>query len=179
MTKKTILVYFVLPLAIVIVANLRGFAVSYARMRDIQRNLDVGFLVNGLVQYRSDYGHFPEATDDGRIIACRGETTGLAKTPDNKMIFEPGASKPKVKNLVACDWGVGYLGEPLDENAPRYVSILPKDPLTNKGVVYKYVSDQESFSLYAFFEINQDIGYDKSIKVWCGTKRCNLVREIK
>lgn len=179
MTKKTILVYFVFPLAIVIVANLRGFTVSYARMRDIQRNLDVGFLVNGLVQYRNDYGHFPQATDDGRIIACRGENTSLAKTADNKMIFEPGATKPKVNNLAACDWGVDYLGDPLDENAPRYVSILPKDPLANKGVIYKYISNQESFSLYAHFEINQDIGYDKNIKIKCGARKCNLIREIK
>jgi len=179
MKRQVIFIYFILPLLIVIVSNLRGFAVSYARMRDIQRNLDVGFLVNGLQQYASDYGQYPEAADDGRIIACRGETTGFAKTADNQMIFEPGATKPKIKNLVACDWGTSYLGDPLDSNAPRYVSVLPKDPLTNKGVVYKYVSDGTSFSLYAHFEINHDIGYDKSIKVKCGTKRCNLVREVK
>lgn len=177
--KRDVLIYFLLPILIVLVANLRGFAVSYARMRDIQRNLDIGFLVNGLAQYKSDYGQFPQATDDGRIIACRGETTGFAKTADNQMIFENGAKKPKIKNLVACDWGNSYLGDPLDENAPRYVSIIPKDPLTAKGVVYKYVSNEQSFALYSHFEINHDIGYDKSIKIKCGTKRCNLVREIK
>jgi len=178
MNRRVVITYFVLPLLIVIVANLRGFAISYARMRDIQRNLDVGFLVNGIKQYKSDYGLFPEAISDGRIVACRGETTGFAKTDGNQMIFEPGATKPKIKNLVPCDWGVGYLGDPLDSNAPRYVSILPKDPLADKGVVYRYVSDGESFALYAHFEINRDIGYDKSIRVQCGTKRCNLVREV-
>jgi hypothetical protein len=175
-TKKTIIWYFVLPLLLVLVANWWGLTASYQRMRDQQRNLDLGSLEVGLRQYQSDYGSYPLSDDRGLIIACAGETTGYAKDEAGQMIWAPGAQKPTLKNLVACEWGKDYLGDATDTSAPRYVSVLPKDSLSEKGLVYWYVSDGKTFQLYAHFEITKVVGFDRKLTTKCGTKRCNIKR---
>lgn len=174
--KKTFIWYLLTPFVLVWLANLLGFSTSFRRMRDAQRNLDVGFVVKGLQAYRADYGTYPLSTDDGRIVACAGELTGIVKTDMNLPVYEPGANKPKLKNLASCQWGTDYLGDPMDVNAPKYISVLPKDPLSQKGLYYRYESDGRTFSLYAHFEINHDIGYDKGIAAKCGSRKCNLKR---
>lgn len=159
-------------------ANLWGFWTSTKRQRDIWRVLDIGKLESGLKNYFSDYGNYPLATDDGRLIACRNDNTGLKISHDEYLVL-PGYKKPQLEGLVACEWGKDGLVDVLDPGYPAYLDPLPSDTLTGKGWQYRYVSDGKTFTIYARLEFRSTEGYDRKVlkrKVKCGRVVCNFAR---
>src|SRR3989304_2826235 len=83
-------------------ANLWGFRTSVKRQRDIWRVLDIGKLESGLKKYFSEYGNYPLSTEDGRLLACRGEVTGIKKSGEGYLVL-PEYKKPQLEGLVACE----------------------------------------------------------------------------
>lgn len=141
-------------IAILIAVSLPNFIVSLRRARDAQRKNDLGSLENALLRFNNDFGFFPLASVDGRIIACRGVGE----------LLEP------------CDWGVDALTDPSDPSFPPYLSSIPVDPDNSKGVSYHYLSNGKRFQILAALEGKDEDEYDESILargIYCGKALCN------
>jgi len=162
----------------VIVATLLGFRSSFMRERDIQRVLDIGALEVGINKYYSEFGFYPEASVDGRIVACIGDKTVFETDSTGKVKFTSN-KKVKLLNLIPCEWGKDPLGDAGDLEYPPYVSIIPKDPLSDKGGSYKYLSNGKHYQILASFETKEINDYDPDIKKRrekCGNVICNFGR---
>lgn len=171
---KGIIIIFVFTL----LANYWGFKTSFMRERDIQRVLDMGSIESGLIKYFSEYGEYPLSNSEGQIVACLGPKTGV-KEEANVPVVNPGYKKPILVNLIPCTWGVDSLWDASDINYPAYISKLPSDPLSQKGIQYQYFSDGKTFRIYSHLELKSTTGYDENIilkKINCGKKICNFGR---
>lgn len=154
--------------------------VSYRNDRDTQRNLDISAIAGGIEKYRSDYGSYPLSSGDGAILGCKGENTSVVKDKTGKPVVENGAKKNKIQNYAPCEWGVDWLGDIEDENYPKYLSVIPKDPQSEKGVNYHYESDGATYKIYASYEGQTISDYSEnivSLKISCGVRVCNVGRE--
>ncbi|HJX46149.1 MAG TPA: hypothetical protein VJ399_03225 [Patescibacteria group bacterium] len=159
-------------LLIIVLANFINFRISERKARDNQRNLDVSAIAQGLESYKADYGLYPLSSSEGKIIACKGPDT-RRENP-----FEiPKNKKPKLINLIPCEWGKDSLMDVTDINYPHYLSLIPKDPEESMGASYRYISDGISYQILGAFEGKDLIEYNKAIlrrNVGCGIRICNF-----
>lgn len=140
-------------LGIIIFASLVNFRIAERRGRDTQRKNDMGYIAKGLNIYGKDFGVFPLSTTDGKIIAC---SDPLSPTP--------------------CSWGVDKLADLTDPKYPAYLPLIPRDPQTEMGVNYFYISNSRRFQLYIALEGRDEDEYEESIVargIKCGLRICN------
>jgi len=142
-----------------------AFVSAQMRGRDAQRKSDLKQIANALELFYNDYGHYPDADEAGRIIACP---------------YDEGA----VPGI--CNWGVGkfvdmyYDGESSTEKTV-YFRELPEDIVNGYGYYYRNPgSNNKKFQLFARLENSEDqdcIGGDcanTTPSYTCGTLVCNF-----
>lgn len=119
-------------LGILSIVVLGGFRSSQMRSRDAKRKSDLKQIANALEMFYSDKGFYPN-TNNGKIMGCPYTKDGS----------------------ITCNWGASdYTSEFKDgDNDVIYFKSLPKDP---SGFVYYYISNGQSFQLYAHLENNED-----------------------
>lgn len=177
--KKSEILGVTVIFILLIVMTINNFEISRKNERDVLRNANLGNLAIALERYKADYGQYPLSDDNGKIIACRGENTDTLKDSLGKPVYLDNAKKANVKDLVVCHWGEDYFGDPMDENAPKYIDILPKDPKYDEGYGFRYESDGNYYNLYVSYERNSTIDYSKNVlekKILCNQKVCNAGR---
>jgi type II secretory pathway pseudopilin PulG len=167
-------------LSVIVVISFFNFRVSLRRARDAQRRADLGAISNALHEYKEDYGFVPPATDEGKILACKGnnfdevmnEMKELEKFDRN--IFFSG--------LRACEWGQDGLLDLTKVNTPSYIKIISRDPHHDQGTRYLYLSNLNRFQIYAYLEGEEsEDGYSKMIVervLKCGDKICNFGKSL-
>lgn len=155
-------------LAVVSFAN---FKVSLRKARDFQRKADIRSVANSLANYHEDFGFFPPADENGKIVACQGSEKGTQKgdflTLEEKILA----------NFVPCEWGVDPLIDTEDSSYPPYLATIPLDPKSKDGFKYIYISNTRIFQLYASLEGEDEPEYQKAIKkqkIDCGRETCNF-----
>jgi len=175
--RKNEILGILIILFFILLANFISFKISQRNARDVQRNLDLGAVRQGLELYFQDYRYYPLSSADGKIVACKGEETKVLRDNRGFPVREKNAKKPKLVNLKECQWGKDGLFDVQDYNYPSYLSKLPQDPLQEKGFSYRYFSDGTKFQIYGAFEGKTLKEYDKEIarlQIFCGTKVCNF-----
>lgn len=155
---------------------LTGFnlQISLRRSRDSQRRADISAIVNALDKYQKDFGFFPPSTDDGKIIACKGSNFGPipadVKEQDKRSYF--------INMLRGCNWGEDSLRDVEDDSYPPYMKTIPVDPRAKDGYSYYYISDMNTFQLFAYLEGGKsEEGFRQGIvdrNLRCGEKICNF-----
>lgn len=148
--ERTGLLIILTVLFVVTGLNLR---ISIRRARDAQRKNDLGSIHDTLLKHQAQYGLFPFATDDGRIIGCH-------PTQDEKGVikFEP------------CNWHADSFGQ---------MQVLNGDPHSRQSVAYFYISNGKRFQIFAALEGADEPEYDPVIlkrNIKCGVKTCNFGR---
>ena len=167
-SKQEILAVSIIFLVIVGI-SLRNFGIAKRLGRDAQRKSDVGSITNGLNKYNDDFGVYPQASDDGKIIACRGEEIEqlVEDQPVNSF------------SLAPCEWGKDALEDVNDPNFPPYIKTLPTDPKSREGFSYTYLSNGKRFQIFAALEGRGEAEYDPVIEargIICGAGVCNFGR---
>src|SRR6266567_2349028 len=87
---KELLILSFTIVAIVLI-SLVNFQISFRKVRDEKRRVDLGNIANALNKFNDQYGFYPPSID-GKIGACIGSSTKIKRTLE---IF---------KDPVACDW---------------------------------------------------------------------------
>ncbi len=165
--EETVVVALIL--GAIVLASFFNFRTSLRRARDAQRKDDLGSISNALEKYRDDFGAFPLASSNGKILACL--RAGDKITYDNQ-------GRPQVA-LIACEWGKDSLRDLLDPNFPAYLNVLPADPQTSMGLTYIYFSNGKRYQIYASLEGKDEDEYDPKIiarRIACGKSICNFGR---
>lgn len=161
-------------LLVIFVATFFNLQVSLRRARDAQRRADIGAIAEALDKYQKDFGFFPPATADSKILACKGENFG--NLPAN--IKEGEKISAFWKTLRGCNWGEDAFRDVTDDNYPAYMERLPSDPKKDKGLTYIYFSDMTRYQLYAYLEGGEsEIGFRQGIVergIKCGSQICNF-----
>lgn len=144
------------------------------RARDAQRKSDLGAMSNALHSYFEEYGFLPPS-EDGYIKACRGE--GYEELLQEFEETQKYDNSRLIEKMRICIWGEDPLPDPYDENK-LFLAKLYKDPRTDEGYSYYFLSNTKRFQLYtALEEIPDSVGYDESIVargLSCGTKVCSF-----
>jgi type II secretory pathway pseudopilin PulG len=150
--------------------------ISLRRARDVQRRADISTIHEALLAYQSDFGFFPPATADGKILACKADNFDeiVAKLKD----VEEDRFNILRQGLRGCNWGEDAFRDVTDDSYPPYLEKLPADPKTGEGLTYLYLSDMKLFQLYAHLEGgSSEEGYRQGIVergLSCGTAICNF-----
>ncbi len=172
-SKNEILVTLFILFVIVLLTSL-NLRVSIRRARDSQRRSDIGAISDALYKYQKDFGFFPPATDDGKILACKGD--GFGTIP--KEISEEEKKALFFRSLRGCNWGEDALADVNDELYEPYLKVIPGDPKAGAGYSYYYLSDMDRFQLYAYLEgESSEIGFRQGIvgrNLNCGVNICNF-----
>lgn len=140
-----------------------SFRSTQIRGRDVQRKSDLKQIANALELFFNDYGYYPEADEEGRIMACP---------------YEKGVGG------VSCNWDIGEFVDMYPGTAsPRtiYLKRFPVDPVTGYNYFYRLPdSDNKKFQLFAKLENTEDqdcMGGDcriPPVTYSCGTVTCNF-----
>ena len=151
----------------------RGMVMSLLRARDSQRMSDLGAVSDALEKFHEEYGFFPPA-EDGKIKACKGDNFDevlqkLKVLPQfNRDMFLSG--------LRGCTWGIDPFENVATDNS--YMKTLPRDPQTQKGLAYVYISNGNRFQILAHLEEESDSDiYDAKLAaraIACGSMTCNV-----
>lgn len=153
--------------AILIAVSIPNFIVSLRRARDQARRDDLGTLVNGFDEYFVDFGVFPPASTDGRVMDCMKPGEKPFKDKKGKWII----------NAIPCDWGKDSFTNLVSGKV--YIPILSRDPDYQKGGKYSYFSDGNRYQIYAAMEGLDEAEIDPKIiarGLTCGNKICNIGR---
>lgn len=168
--KKQEIIGITVIFLVLIGISVPNFALSLRRARDQVRRDDLGALEGGLDQYGIDFGGFPFATSDGKIMNC--------VKPGESVVMDTKGNL--TANLIGCEWGKDSFVDLTPGSKKIYIAKLPQDPKINDGITYKYFSDGKRYQIYAYLEGGSDeIGYDSKIvarNILCGTKVCNVGR---
>lgn len=175
-SKKEAIAITVILIGIFLI-SLYNFRISLRRARDTQRRDDLTALATGLENFFDDFGLYPPASSDGKIVACLapGVTTeDLKKIIGNR----PEINRQKIfPKLTGCEWGETSLTDPSDPSIEPYLSIIPKDSRQDEGYSYLYFSTGKHFQLFASYEGKDMPEYQSKIVargVACGAKICNF-----
>lgn len=144
-----------------------NFRVSIRRARDNQRKNDLGTLQSALGEYKQNVGIFPLSSEDGKIIACKGEDTYF----DEEL--------KTWKNIKPCDWGKDSLKDLSDSNDLIFMSPIPIDPKNLDGLSFRYISNGKRYQLFAHLEGKDEAEYNVIIEkrgIACGSEICNYGR---
>ncbi len=156
-----------------------NFLNSLRRSRDIQRRDDLTALAQGLEKFYDDddFGIYPPASSDNKIVACIPEGTSYEQIKE-VVGNRPKENKKKIFPLLTgCAWGDSSLSDPADTSKEPYLSIIPKDFKASEGASYVYFSTGRHFQIYAAYEGKSMPEYDPGIiarGISCGTKICNF-----
>lgn len=148
----------------IFIACFFNFRISIRRARDNTRKNDFNALVTTLQKYQSAFGEFPLSSDNGKILACKGDNTVFDKKLD------------KWINLRECEWAKDSLADFSDPRYPPDETFLPADPYKEKGLNYIYLSNGSRYQLLAHLEGKDEAEYDVKIEargISCGNDLCN------
>lgn len=149
--------------------SIPNFVSSLRRARDQVRKDDMGALVHALDAYFADFGIFPPAAPDGRIMACKKPGDPVTKDKDGRLVV----------NFIPCDWSVDAIADVTQEGGKIYLPLLPRDPNFKKGPSYRYISDGVRFQIYVSLEGEDNDEFDAKIiarNLVCGNVICNAGR---
>jgi len=152
---------------ILIAVSWPNFSLSLRRARDQIRRDDIGNIQGSIDSFYSDYGVYPDSTEDGKIVVCTDGGTHLDSS---------GSTSP---NLIPCLWGKDSWINLTPGVSKTYMKVLPGDPHLSKGVTYLYFSDGSRYQLFGSLEGADEPGYDPKIHergVKCGNRVCNIGR---
>jgi hypothetical protein len=164
-------------LVLIFAVSVVNYYASLRRARDIQRRDDLTALAQGLERFYDDFGMYPPASSDGKIIACLPE--GVT-TEDVKKIVgnRPEANKKKIfPMLTSCQWGESTLEDVSDPSIQVFLSVIPKDSRQDEGYSYTYYSTPGHFQIYGAYEGRAMPEYDTKIiarGLACGAATCNF-----
>lgn len=168
--KKTEILGLIIIFSLLVVISVPNFILSLRRARDQVRRDDLGVLVHAMDVYGNDFGEFPPASNDGRIMDC--------KSPDETVTIDKKGRL--VVNLLPCDWGKDSFVDLTPGSSIVYISVLPRDPDYQKGVRYLYFSDGSRYQIFASMEGGKsEAEYDSKIVargLMCGSNICNVGR---
>ena len=164
---------------IVIAISLLNFKGALRKARDYQRKYDVNRIVDALEVYREEFGFYPPSSGDGKIIGCRKEGTNS----DDLLDTRTGETyEQKLRSVFKeCEWGKDPLQDITDLNYPPYLSVLPQDPDTDKGVSYFYTSNISYFQILGALEGKSEPEYRESVEargIYCGKITCNFGKSL-
>jgi hypothetical protein len=145
-------------LAVIFIISAFNMRISLRRARDAQRKDDLSTLVNTLEAYKIQYGLFPAASGDGKIVACVG--------PDTREVVVGG--QKEIVNLASCDWG---------KNGFYSLKTMPIDPQSKAGVSYYYLSNGHRYQVYASLEGKDEDEFSPAVEkrnLPCGSRICNM-----
>lgn len=164
--KISLLIIF----AVLIGISIPNFALSLRRARDQVRRDDMGALQHALDQYSADFGEFPPASADGRIMDCTKSGSKVSIDSKGRLVVD----------LIACEWGKDKFVNLTPGSNNVYMQILPRDPDYQKGAAYLYYSDGARYQIFARMEGGQsEAEYNPQIvarDLMCGTEVCNVGR---
>lgn len=151
------------------IVSIPNFIVSLRRARDQVRKDDMGALLHSLDAYFADFGIFPPASPDGRIMACKKPGDVVTKNKDGRLVV----------NFIPCDWSVDGISDVTQNNGKVYMPLLPRDPNFKKGPSYRYISNGSRFQIYVSLEGEDNDEFDAKIiarNLVCGNVVCNAGR---
>lgn len=159
----------------IFLASFTNFRVALRRARDAQRRADLGVISNALLKFQADFGFFPLNSDDGKIKACKPDNfQELLREASSKEPFDTGTY---LKGLKPCEWGEDSLRDLSDDTYLPYLSTIPRDSRWDKGISYRYLSNERRFQIYTHLEGEEsEIGYNQGIvkrQLNCGEEICN------
>jgi type II secretory pathway pseudopilin PulG len=160
------LIGVIIILGIIGLISAYNFSISLRRARDAQRKSDMGTLTAGLVKFQEDFGTYPLASSDGRILACKNPPETPTKDSKGNWVI----------NWIPCEWGKDNLRDVTDPSYPPYLAVLPVDPQNSEGVHYTYFSNGKTFQIYTSLEGQDEPEYTPKIAargVSCGIRICN------
>lgn len=163
---RGIIIIFLVLIAI----SVPNFIASLRRARDQVRKDDMGAVWKALGAYQNDFGGFPLATNDGKIVACMN--------PGDKVTVDK-LGHLTVK-FIPCNWGKDAFTDFMPGNSKEYMAPLPRDPNFEKGVSYEYFSDGHIMQFLVSLESKDDPEYDPKIiarGLMCGNVVCNAGRD--
>lgn len=165
-------------LLILAVVSSFNFAISLRRRRDAQRIADTRSISDSLAQYQEDFGFYPPASSDGKIIACDRDGEVFSYTSDGDNTAKSGYQLLQ-QNARACEWGQDALRDISDPDFPAYLERLPIDPRNGQGRTYIYFSTGNNFQILASLESEDEDEYKEELLVrgvLCGEYVCNHSR---
>lgn len=149
--------------------------VAERRSRDAQRRADLGVISDALEKYKEEFGYFPPSID-GAIGACKSSM--FDEKIKEVLTKKPFSQSDYILLLGPCTWGLDGLLDLMDVSHKPYLSTIPKDPRTDQGVKYLYLSNLKRYQIYAYLEGGEsEIGYDESIvkrDLKCGNHVCSF-----
>lgn len=137
-------------MGVLIAVGLTSFRTSQMRARDSRRKNDLRQIASALEYYYNDKRGYPasDASNNYNMLACGSNATAL------------------------CEWGKPTLSMGDSDKNTIYMVKIPADP--SSGRSYRYEGGGSSYKLYASLEMGlQDIDYNSSISVTCGSATCN------
>ncbi|MGA2910621.1 MAG: type II secretion system protein [Candidatus Microgenomates bacterium] len=153
---------------ILIAVAVPNFILSLRRARDQTRRDDMGALNHAFDEYLADNNSgLPLASPDGRIIDCLPSGVNPVKNKLGSWTYTP----------IACNWGKDAFANLVTGRI--YMSTLPQDPDSKKGVNYLYFSDGNRYQIYASMEGSDEPEVDPKIialGLKCGNRICNVGR---
>lgn len=171
---KAIVVIFAV-LAVIAIPN---FQAALRRARDMQRRQDLGSIHDALGAFHKDFGFFPPASEDGRIVACKGDN--LEEAIKKASETEEFDLQAYFAGLRACRWGEDALIDASGQTDTKYLQTIYADPRLDSGISYKYVSNIERYQIFAYLEgEEEEIGHSDKIvarQLKCGSEICNFGR---
>ena len=176
--KKEILGIALILLFVVGLSYL-NFLNSLRRSRDLQRRDDLTALAQGLERFYNDedFGLYPPASADNKIVACIPEGTTYEE------IKEIVGGRPKLNKLkifprlTGCPWGDSSLTDASDNSKEPYLSIIPRDSKASEGASYVYFATARHFQILGAYEGKAMPEYDPKIVargISCGEVVCNF-----
>lgn len=134
-----------------------NFSLSLRRARDQIRRDDIGNIQAAIDAYYADYGIFPAASPDGKMVVCKGSG----------------------ENQIPCNWGHDTWINLTPGVSKVYMKVLPGDPNLSRGTSYDYFSDGSRYQLFGSLEGVDEPGFDAKLAVrgvMCGNRVCNIGR---
>jgi type II secretory pathway pseudopilin PulG len=163
--KISISVIFLVLIAI----SIPNFVLSLRRARDQVRKDDMGALEHALGGYLADFGSFPVASEDGRIMACKNPNDEVEVNDKGRLVV----------NFIPCEWGQDGIFDLTPGSTKTYMKLLPREPDYQKGSLYHYFSDGKRYQIFVSLEGKDDVEYDPEIisrNLMCGNVICNAGR---
>ena len=159
-------------LTIVSVFNLR---VSLRRARDAQRISDVNAIVDAIAKFGGDFGFYPPSSEDGRILACKGDNYDAVVASMSEDDFNLAKY---FEGLRPCNWGEDVLTDLSDATYKPYLDKIPSDPGNKINTNYLYISNSNHFQVFAHLEGGaSESQYKPEVEnrnLACGSQICNF-----
>jgi hypothetical protein len=149
--KKDEAVFVSIVLLVIFIVSFFNFRIAIRRSRDAQRRDDLGAITTALSNYKTDFAFVPPSVDN-MILACKKDGVNF----DEPMQGSEFDREEFFNNLRVCDWGIDGLVDISDDSYPPYISTLPKDPKSELGYKYIYMSSTGHFQVFAYLEGEED-----------------------